>query len=112
MPYAQNAWLSLSAFPDTSKNIYLAIDWPFIDKGTSKDVILIGIQAEPDAVLHHRQMFIDNHKNFDVILTHDDEILKACPNAKQYVWGTSWNPPSVYNSIDITMKQPKESCIT
>ena len=112
MPYAQNAWLSLSAFPDTSKNIYFAIDSPFLHKGTNQDVMLIGVQAEPDAILHHRQMFIDNHKNFDVILTHDDEILKACPNARQYVWGTTWIPPSVYNSIDISRKQPKVSCIT
>ena len=112
MPYAQNAWLSLSAFPDTSKNIYFAIDSPFLRKSTNQDVMLIGVQAEPHAILHHRQMLIDHHKNFDVILTHDDEILKACPNARQYVWGTTWIPPSVYNSIDIYRKQAKISCIT
>lgn len=112
MPYDQNSWLNIASFPPTSKNIYLAVDSPFTDKGTSKDVVLIGIQAEPDAILNHRQLFIDNHKNFDVILTHDDEILKACPNARQYVWGTSWIPPSVYNSIDIYRKQAKISCIT
>jgi hypothetical protein len=112
MPYEQNAWLSLSAFPETSQNIYFAVDWPYIDKRTSRDVTLIGLQAEPDAILHLRQMFIDNHKNFEVILTHDDEILKACPNARLYVWGTTWISPSVYNSIDISRKQPKVSCLT
>jgi hypothetical protein len=112
MPYAQNAWLTLSNFPETSKNIYFAIDWPSFDRGTSQDVTLIGMQAEPDAILNHRQLFIDNHKNFDVILTHDDEILKACPNARLYVWGTTWIPPSVYNSINIARKQPRVSCIT
>ena len=112
MPYEQNAWLTLSNFPETSKNIYFAVDSPFFDKGTSENVVLIGLQAEPDAILHHRQLLIDNHKNFDVILTHDDEILKACPNARLYVWGTSWISPLVYNSINLSRKQPKVSCIT
>jgi hypothetical protein len=112
MPYSQNSWLTVNNFPETSKNIHFAVDSPFVNRGTSEDVVLIGLQAEPDAILHHRQMFIDNHKNFDVILTHDDEILKACPNARQYVWGTTWISPAFYNSIDIARKRPRVSCIT
>ena len=112
MPYTQNAWLTITTFPETSKKIHFAVDSPFICKDTENQDILIGLQAEPDAILHHRQMLIDNHKNCDVILTYDDEILKACPNARQYVWGTTWISSDVYNNINIQRKQPRISCLT
>ena len=30
-----------------------------------------------------------------------DEILKACPKAKLYVFGSCWISPIIYNSIEI-----------
>jgi len=110
MPYATNSWLDTTTFPPTDKYIYLALDHP-LAKSDGK-YILIGVQCEPDAILHHRQMFIDNHKNFNTILTHDDEILKACPNARLYLWGTTWISPSTYNNINIGLKKQAISCLT
>jgi len=111
MPYRTNSWLDVSVFPETSKNVYFAVDHPYAVRDDTTD-LFIGLQAEPDAISHYRRMFIDNHKNFDTILAHDEEILKACPNARQYVWGTSWISSSTYNAIDISRKQRKISCLT
>lgn len=110
MPYTTNSWLDTTFFPPTDKHIYLALDHPCATQDGKHT--LIGVQCEPDAVLHHRQMFIDNYKSFDTILTHDDEILKACPNARLFVWGTTWISPSTYSNINIGLKKPMISCLT
>jgi hypothetical protein len=99
----------ISQFPTIDKHVCLAFDHPFAQR---QGDVMIAVQCEPDAVLHHRQMFIDNHANFDTILTHDDEILKACPNARLYVWGTTWISPSTYNNIKVGVKKQAISCLT
>lgn len=45
---------------------------------------------EPNEISHIRESVIKNHKNFNVILTWDTEILSKCSNSHLYPFGTSW----------------------
>lgn len=87
-------------------------DNPLFIKPSSSDKKYVGIVGEPDAISHTRGLFIKNHKNFDIVLTHDEEILKACPNARVYLFGGTWIPKKVYESIDVSIKKPKISSLT
>jgi hypothetical protein len=114
MPYYTNVeWIPVSKFPETGETIVILVDHPFFQRPLGDTTTrYIAVQCEPEAVVHSRQGFIDNHKMFDTILSYDDEILKACPNARQYVWGTTWVCPSTYNSINVSRKQKRVSCLT
>jgi hypothetical protein len=101
----------LSIFPPTSKTVLFALDNPDAVKPHDVDT-LVGIAVEPNAISNTRDFFIKNRRNFDVIFTHDEEILKACENAKVCVYGTTWIAQSVYENIDTSRKQPKISCLT
>ena len=112
MPYASNlTWPDLSLFPPTDKNVWIVVDHPL--QIPHEGVTIIGLQAEPHAIFPQlRPLFIENHKNFDTILTYDDEVLKACPNARYCTLTNSWIYPSTYNNIDVSRKQRKISCLT
>ena len=114
MPYFTNAvWIRVSELPETGENIGIVVDHPLFQRLPGHTMIrYIGVQCEPEAVTHSRQRFIDNHKTFDTILTYDNEILKACPNARYCTLTNSWISPSTYNNINISRKQRKISCLT
>ena len=113
MPVSSNVtWLTNDMFPDTSKNIFIAVDHPSLFKTASSTLYLVAFACEPEAITHGREFFIKNHKNYDLLLTHDEEILRQCPNARLCVFGSCWIPASVYDSIDVSRKQPRISCLT
>ena len=114
MPYTTNvSWLKQhQTLPEITANIHIAVDHPTMYKTPDSSIYLVGVACEPNAISHGRDEFIKNHKNFDLLLTHDEEILKACPNARVCLYGTTWIPQSVYENIDALRKQPKISCIT
>lgn len=113
MPYQTNcSWLRLDKLPQTEKNIFIATDFPHIQK--IPGIIIIQIQCEPRAISEKfgfYELFKKNHENYDILLTYDEELLKL-PNAKFYLWGTCWIPPQIYNTINIEIKQRKISSIT
>jgi len=114
MPYTTNEpslHSELHLFPETPKRVLFALDIPFIRKQPGVDT-LVAFACEPEAFFRGRREFIRNHTHYDTLLTHDEEILKACPNARLCVYGTTWIPQSVYDSIDVSRKQPKISCLT
>lgn len=113
MPYTTNVtWILLDMFPETSKHVHFAVDHPSVYKTTDSSIYLVAVACEPESISKGRSMFIENHMNYDLLLTHDEEILKACPNARLCVFGTTWIPKSVYENIDITRKLPNISCLT
>ena len=113
MPYASNAsWISLTNFPDTEKTVYLAVDHPTLYKQPGSSIYLVAVVCEPEAIFHSRGIFVENHKNFDMLLTFDEDILRQCPNARLCVYGTTWIPKSVYENIDVSRKTPRISCVT
>lgn len=113
MPYQTNcSWLAIDKLPPTEKNIFIAVDFPHIQKILG--VIIIQIQCEPRAILEKYgiyKLFTENYQNYDVLLTYDEEMLKL-PNAKFYLFGTCWIKTEVYNNIDITKKQLRISSLT
>jgi hypothetical protein len=114
MPYSTTTEFlqsSLHLFPETSKRVLIVKDKPHFRKDHGID-ILVGFVCEPEAFMKARHAFIKNHMNFDLLLTHDEEILKACPNARLCLYGTTWISKSVYEHIDVSRKQPKISCVT
>jgi hypothetical protein len=112
MPYRTNSyWLDVSKLTPTSDNRFIAVDTPNVLKHDN-DTILLMLQYEPNAIENHREAYIRNHAQYDMILTFDDELLKACPNARLCLFACTWIKPEVYNSIDTERKQPRISSIT
>lgn len=60
----------------------------------------IFIQVEPNIIENNEQYLIDNHKKYHTIYTFNSNILNNCPNAKFYVYGTTWIPKEYYENID------------
>jgi len=112
MPYITDSyWLTNEMLPPTEKSIGLSIDLP--ESRRPADVeLFVAVVCEPEVINCMRSRVIQNRDRYDMILTHDEEIIKACPNARLCVYGTTWIPRRVYENIDVTTKQPKISNIT
>lgn len=112
MPYSTNSyWLDVSKFTSTSDNRFIAVDSPNIVK-TEPGTTLLMLQCEPNTIQNHQQAYIRNHIQYDMILTFDAEVLKACPNALLCLPACTWIRPEVYNSIDTTRKKLQISSLT
>ena len=112
MPYATNVlWFPPEKLPHTDRDIYLAVDYPALPRLNLPGLLFIGIAMEPDAILHTRAKFLKIYQNYDMLLTHDEELL-TLPNARLFLFGTTLIPEHIYESIDITRKQNKISCLT
>jgi hypothetical protein len=113
MPINTNSyWLKLDGIhDDPDRNVYICVDDPWMKRpdGVAE---FIGVQCEPNAIHNSRNDYIQNHLNFDMLLTFDDEILKNCPNSKLCLYGTTWIPKEFYENIDTHRKLPKISNLT
>ena len=69
----------------------------------------IYIQVEPQVILSSEQYLIENYHKYHTIYTFNKNVLEKCPNAKKYVYGTTWISP---NNIDISKKQFKISSLS
>jgi hypothetical protein len=67
------------------------------------------IQVEPEAITPHQEFLIQNWKKYDKIFTYNREVLHICPNAVQYVYGTTW---ITERNPDVSLKEFKVSSIT
>jgi hypothetical protein len=56
------------------------------------------VQLEPPEVLNNVNAIIKNHQNFDLILAWHPEIIKRCPNAKEFVFGSCWVDMNTFNA--------------
>jgi hypothetical protein len=65
----------------------------------------IFIQVEPNIIINNEKYLIENHHKYHTIFTFNKQILEKCPNAKFYIYGTTWIPKSFYESIDISKKK-------
>ena len=72
---------------------------------TTKNSIRILWSLEPNEISGLRDIVINRHKEFDLILTWHKEVIDNCPNAKLYPHGTSW-----ISNFDLTKE--KEYCVT
>lgn len=79
----------------------------YIDKfpNTPKKDIRILWVVEPDGVSGIKNAVIENHKEFDLILTHNEDILNNCSNSRLYPHGMTW-------ILDFDLSKEKEFVIT
>jgi hypothetical protein len=113
MPYVRschNDWFDISKLPETERNIQISVDNPYEKRLLGYE--LIGIQCEPNAYFNNRDLYIQNHTNFDKILTYDEYILSSCPNALHFTPGVTWILPEIYENINIQIKKRQISSIT
>lgn len=76
------------------------------------DTNLLYIQTEPEAIYMLESFLVKHYKRYKYIFTFSDNILKKCPNAIFYIYGTTWIPKEIYTSIDIYKKKFKISSLT
>jgi len=77
----------------------------------SNDLPTIFVQVEPQIIIQSEQYLIENHHKYHTIYTFNPNVLEKCPNAKKYVYGTSWvSPPP--EQVDISKKQFKISSLS
>lgn len=93
----------LSVIPQPS---YVLVDEPNI---FSKNLPNIFIQVEPNIMTNDEMYLIQNHSKYNIIITYNKNVLNNCPNAKFYVYGTTWIPRDYYVNIDISKKEFKIS---
>jgi hypothetical protein len=56
----------------------------------SSDAIKLLILFEPEELSKSSKEVIENHKLFDFILTHNEDVLKNCSNSILFEYGDSW----------------------
>jgi hypothetical protein len=69
----------------------------------------IFVQVEPQIVRQSEQYLIENYHKYHTIFTFNQNVLDKCPNAKKYVYATSWVSS---DNIDISKKQFKISSLS
>ena len=69
----------------------------------------IFIQVEPQIINPSEQYLIENYHKYHTIFTFNQNVLDKCPNAKKYIYGTSWIS---LNNVDISKKQFKISSVS
>ena len=65
----------------------------------------IFIQIEPNVIHDNENYLIENHLKYHTIITYNQRILDSCPNARKYIYGTTWIDKEIYNNVDISRKE-------
>jgi hypothetical protein len=98
-----SSWFDKTQF---IKNIpqpaYVIVDNPNI---LSDNLPNIFIQVEPTIICNNDDYLNNSWEKYHTIITFNSNILKSCPNAKMYVYGTTWIPKEYYDNINITKKK-------
>ena len=65
--------------------------WIDLLPNTKKTIKRVLLLVEPDEISNLKNEVINSrHKDFDLILTHNSEILEKCVNSRLHLFGTSW----------------------
>jgi hypothetical protein len=83
------------------KGTALIIDSPYYDIPGIPNIF---IQIEPEIILPQEKILIKNASKYAAIITYNENVLAACPNARRYFYGTKWLLPSIYENHDSQMK--------
>jgi hypothetical protein len=77
-----------------SRNIFLSEPvelWIDLIPNTPKKIKRVLLLVEPNEISNLKDSIVNyNYKNFDLILTHDSEILQKCENSELHLFGTCW----------------------
>ena len=69
----------------------------------------IFIYVEPEIIYNVTEHLLNYYNKYHTILTYNQIILDNCPNARKYIYGTTWINKEYYNYIDSNKKQFKIS---
>jgi len=72
----------------------------------------IYIQVEPEAIFPIQEKIINNYKEYDFILSFNENILNKCPNSYKYIFGMTFLNLDDVKNIDISIKKFNMSCVT
>ena len=86
-----------------SKAVTIYVDnTRYIEDSTLK----IFLDLEPLAIMNNQEFILTNYSKYTSILTFDDVLLKACPNAiKCHAYTITWLDKKDYEAVDITKKR-------
>jgi hypothetical protein len=100
--------ISFKNFPTTLFNAKSIIvdTHTHIDKHPS-----IYIQVEPEIIFPSEEYLLANYNKYDTIYTFNDRVLKNCPNAKKYYYGTTWIDEKNLHLFTSYRKQFAISCL-
>jgi hypothetical protein len=70
-----------------------------------KECLRVLWSVEPNEISGLRDIVINRHEEFDLILTWHKEVLDSCPNARLFPHGMSW-------ILDFDLTKEKEYCVT
>lgn len=98
-----NNIVGLSVEKTTNPKMQTSIVMDSFQKNPNTRNILI--QVEPEAIRPVQDQIISYSKNYDFILTFNDNILNKCPNAYKYLFGMTRIIPKHVDEIDINNKK-------
>jgi hypothetical protein len=107
---SENGWFDVSKLFYTEKPIVLHVDRK-LTSPRLRGNLYIFIQIEPEAYLPMENYLLENYTLYDYILTFNETVLKGCPNAYKYIYGTTWISPLTWSSIDVSRKRFEVSSI-
>ncbi len=96
-------------FGEQEKQVSISVDSSDFSDTTPFKVFW---QIEPPEIHNTQQHLIDNHKFYDLILTWDEKVLAACPNAVKFVYGTCRFSTDPKDNADASKKRFAVSYLT
>lgn len=69
-------------------------------------------QLEPPEIINTEKNLIDSHKFYDLILTWNEKVLAACPNAEKFIFGTCRWAVDPKDDVDVSKKRFAVSYLT
>ena len=77
---------TLSSSVQYEKTVSVSYDTLEYDSNAEVKVL---VQIEPPSIMDSTGPIIDNHQNFDLILTWNEDLLHL-PNAQKFIFGCCW----------------------
>lgn len=79
------SWIEIDRKFNKPVNLY--VDNLTIPNNTHLNIALL---VEPQSIISSKDFFIKNSNKYDVILTHNQEVLDKCSNAELFEFGSCW----------------------
>lgn len=85
-----SSWMEAEALHKPKFDTVILHDSNKIELCNNPLVRYIFLQGEPEVITHSRAFMLKSAHRFTWILTFDEYVLQACPNARKYVFGGCW----------------------
>ena len=103
-----SSWINTSILIAPTNNTRIYCDVLDVPSGEHVPIFLT---SEPEVIVNATDWLIENYRYFKYIITYNEAILQACPNAVKYNFGTSWIKEADYENIDTSLKKFKASTV-